>query len=58
VAEGPAPFTLTVVIGGEAVEQYPDLTFGGPRDAATVINKTSTQIKVELKLDTDADVAS
>jgi phage tail sheath protein FI len=57
-AEGPAPFTLTVVIGGEAVEQYPDLTFGGPRDAATVINKTSTQIKVELKLDTDADVAS
>lgn len=56
--EGPAAFTLRVVVGGETVEEYPDLTFGGPRDAATVINKTSTQIKVELKLDEDVDLAS
>jgi uncharacterized protein len=56
--EGPSAFTLSVILGGETVEQYPDLTFGGPRDAATVINKTSTQIKVELKLDADVDLAS
>ena len=36
----------------------PTSTFGGPRDAATVINKTSTQVKVELKLETDVDLAS
>ncbi|MHB1490879.1 MAG: phage tail sheath family protein, partial [Cellulomonas sp.] len=57
-AEGPSAFTLSVVVGGETVEQYPDLTFGGPRDAAAVINKTSTQIKVELKLETDVDLES
>ena len=56
--EGPSAFTLSVILGGETVEQYPDLTFGGARDAATVINKTSTQIKVELKLETDVDLAS
>ncbi len=56
--EGPSAFTLSVVVGGETVEQYPDLTFGGPRDAATVINKTSTQVKVELKLETDVDLES
>ncbi len=57
-AEGPAPFTINIVSGGETVESYPDLTFGGERDAASVINKTSTQVKVELEIDSDADLDS
>ncbi|WP_426594394.1 phage tail sheath family protein [Cellulomonas sp. McL0617] len=56
--EGPAPFSITIVDGGEAVESYDDLTLGGPRDAATVINKTSTRVKVEVKLAADVDLTS
>ncbi|MCV2395209.1 phage tail sheath subtilisin-like domain-containing protein [Actinotalea sp. M2MS4P-6] len=56
--DGPAAFTINVVVGGKTVEEFPDLTFGGPRDAATVINKTSTQIKVEVKLAEDVDLAT
>lgn len=56
--DGPAPFTLRIVVGGEEVETFSDLTLGGDRDAATVINKTSTQVKVEVALDKDADLAS
>jgi phage tail sheath protein FI len=56
--KGPAPFSITIVDGGEAVESYDDLTLGGPRDAATVINKTSTRVKVEVKLADDVDLKS
>jgi len=56
--DGPAPFSITIVDAGEAVESYDDLTIGGPRDAATVINKTSTKVKVELKLEKDVDLSS
>ena len=56
--DGPAPFTITIVEGGEAVESWDDLTLGGPRDAATVINKTSTRVKVEVKLAEDIDLTS
>ena len=56
--DGPAPFSITIVDGGEAVESYDDLTLGGPRDAATVINKTSTRVKVEVKLADDVDLKS
>ena len=56
--DGPAPFSITIVDGGEAVESYGDLTLGGPRDAATVINKTSTRVKVEVKLADDVDLHS
>ena len=56
--DGPAPFSITIVDGGEAVESYDDLTLGGPRDAATVINKTSTRVKVEVKLADDVDLSS
>lgn len=56
--DGPAPFSITIVDGGEAVETYDDLTLGGPRDAAAVINKTSTRVKVEVKLADDVDLAS
>ncbi|KMM46239.1 MAG: phage tail sheath family protein [Cellulomonas sp.] len=56
--DGPAPFSITIVEAGEAVETYDDLTLGGPRDAATVINKTSTKVKVEIKLAQDTDLSS
>ncbi|WP_028050783.1 phage tail sheath C-terminal domain-containing protein [Cellulomonas sp. URHD0024] len=56
--DGPAPFSITIVDGGEAVESYDDLTLGGPRDAATVINKTSKRVKVEVKLAEDVDLSS
>ncbi|QDB79124.1 phage tail sheath family protein [Georgenia wutianyii] len=56
--EGPAPFTITIVEGGEAVESFPNLTLGGPRDAATVINKTSTKVKVEVTLDSAVDTST
>ena len=39
-------------------ERYDDLTLGGPRDAATVINKTSKRVKVEVKLAEDVDLTS
>ena len=53
---GPHPFSITIVDGGEAVESYDDLTLGGPRDAATVINKTSTRVKVAVELADDVDL--
>jgi uncharacterized protein len=57
--DGPSPFTLTVLAAGEPVESFPNLTFGtGERNVATVINKTSTRIKVELKLDDGVDLNS
>jgi Bacteriophage tail sheath protein len=57
-AEGPASFTLTVLLDGEAVEQYPNLTFGGDRDVKTVVNKASTKVKVDLGLAKGADLSS
>lgn len=53
----PAPFTIDVVEGGEVVESYPDLTLGGPRDAATVVNAASTKVKVKVALAEDTDLA-
>ncbi|MEP7763330.1 phage tail sheath subtilisin-like domain-containing protein [Sanguibacter sp. 25GB23B1] len=49
--DGPSPFTITILEGDEIVETYEDLTIGGAQDAATVINKTSTRVKVEIKLE-------
>lgn len=57
-AEGPNPFTLTVVEAGEVVESFPDLTLGGPRDVATIVNDTSTKIKIDVSLADDVDLAS
>ncbi|MCC2336471.1 phage tail sheath family protein [Cellulomonas wangsupingiae] len=56
--EGPTTFTLVVLDGGEAVEEYPGLSLGGPRDAATVVNKTSTKVKLEIRLDEATDLSS
>jgi phage tail sheath protein FI len=56
--DGPSPFTLNVVLGGEVVEQFPNLSFGGDRDVAAVVNKTSTKIKVETVLDKGTDLST
>lgn len=57
-SEGPNPFTLTIVEAGEVVESFPDLTLGGPRDVATIVNETSTKIKIDVSLADDVDLAS
>ncbi|SDC60374.1 hypothetical protein SAMN05216410_2001 [Sanguibacter gelidistatuariae] len=57
-AEGPSPFTITILEGDQIVESFPGLTIGGPNDAATVINKTSTKVKVEIKLEAKTDLSS
>ena len=56
--EGPSPFTIDVLSGGEIVETFPDLTLGGgKRNVATVVNKTSTKIKIDVLLDDKTDLS-
>ena len=57
-ADGPAPFTLTVLLDGAPVEEFPNLTFGGDRDVKKVVNAASTKIKVDVNLGKAADVKS
>jgi hypothetical protein len=58
-AEGPSPFTLTVLLDGAPVETFTNLDFGaGEHNVKTVVNKTSTKIKVEVALDKGVDLAS
>jgi hypothetical protein len=58
-AEGPAPFTLTVLQDGLPVETFPNLDFGsGDRNVKTVVNATSTKIKVDVALDSGVDLDS
>ncbi len=54
----PAPFTIDIVVGGDVVESFPDLTIGGPRDAATVVNASSTKVKIKIALDEGTDLSS
>jgi Bacteriophage tail sheath protein len=57
--DGPSTFTLTVLLDGEQLEEYPNLTLGaGDNNAATVINKTSTKIKVAVSLEKGVDLKS
>jgi phage tail sheath protein FI len=57
--DGPAPFTLTVLLDGVPVEQFPNLEFGaGDRNVKTVVNKASTKIKVDVALEKDVDLSS
>ena len=57
-AEGAAPFTLSIIEGGEVVESYEDLTLDGKRGVASVVNATSTRVKIELNLAEDADLST
>ena len=52
----PSPFTLSVLEAGKVVESFPHLGFGGANDVATVVNKTSTKVKVTVNLDKKADL--
>ncbi|NED93721.1 phage tail sheath family protein [Phytoactinopolyspora alkaliphila] len=55
---GPAPFTIDLLEGDNVVESYTDLTLGGPRDAATIVNETSTRVRIRVALDTETDLSS
>src|SRR6476661_1707036 len=56
--DGPAPFTLDVLDGPTVVESFSDLTLGsGKRNVATVVNKTSTKIKVSVLIDEKTDLS-
>jgi phage tail sheath protein FI len=57
--DGPAPFSITVLEGGRAVESFDNLTLApGDRNAASVINATSTRVKVTIDLDKGVDITS
>ena len=57
--EGPSPFSIDVLSGPTIVESFPDLTLDkGKRNVATVINGTSTRIKVNVLLDDKTDLSS
>ncbi len=56
--DGPAPFTLDVLQGLDVVESFPHLSLdGGDRNVATVVNDTSTKIKVSVLLESDTDLS-
>nr|WP_276957717.1 phage tail sheath subtilisin-like domain-containing protein [Ferrimicrobium acidiphilum] len=57
--EGPSPFDLDVVLNGTQVESFDNLTLSpGDRNIATVVNATSTKVKVKLDLKDDVDLAN
>ena len=57
--DGPTPFTLNVVENGQVVESFPNLRLDkGDRNAATVVNATSTKVKLDITLDAKADLSS
>jgi len=57
--DGPSPFNLTVLDAGVPVESFENLTLDkGDRNVATVVNGTSTKIKVEVQLDAKTDLSS
>ena len=56
--EGPSPFGIDVLSGNVVVESFPGLTLdSGDRNVATVINGTSTKIKVSILLDDKTDLS-
>jgi len=56
--EGPSPFSIDVLSGPTVVESFPNLTLdSGDRNVASVINATSTRIKVNVLLDEQTDLS-
>ncbi|MGN6331220.1 MAG: phage tail sheath family protein [Motilibacteraceae bacterium] len=51
-------FRIEIVQDGDVVESFGGLTLSGKNDAATVVNKTSTKVKVSVDLAADADLSS
>ena len=57
--EGPNPFNLSVVEGGQTVESFDDLTVTpGDRNVEKVVNAASTKVKVKLNIEPKLDVSS
>ncbi len=57
--EGPNPFNLSVVEGGQTVESFDDLTVTpGDRNVEKVVNAGSTKVKVKLNIGPKLDVSS
>lgn len=56
--EGAAPFTLSIIEDGEVVESYEGLTLDGDRSVASVVNATSTRVKIEVDLAEDVDLSA
>jgi uncharacterized protein len=57
--DGPNPFTMSVREGGKIVETYPDLTLTpGDTNAETVVNATSTRVRVKVNLAADVDLSN
>lgn len=55
----PRPFTFMVREGGSVVESYPDVTITpGASNVATVVNATSTRVRVKIDLADDVDLSS
>jgi phage tail sheath protein FI len=58
-ADGPSPFNISVVEGGKTVESFDNLTITpGDHNVETVVNASSTKIKVKLNLDKGVDLSS
>lgn len=56
--DGPSPFDLSILQNGVVVETFDNLTLDkGDRNVATVVNGTSTKVKVEIKLDAKQDLS-
>ena len=56
--DGPSPFGIDVLSGSVVIESFPGLTLdSGDRNVATVINGTSTKIKVSILLDAKTDLS-
>jgi phage tail sheath protein FI len=58
-SEGPSAFNLTVLEKGAPVEEYPNVTITrGDRNVETVVNATSTRVKVKVDLAKGVDLSS
>jgi uncharacterized protein len=57
--DGPSPFKVSVVERGDVVEEYDNLTLDpkSDRNAASVVNATSTRVKVAVDLDKGVDLS-
>ncbi|WP_029135742.1 phage tail sheath family protein [Nakamurella lactea] len=57
--EGPSAFDLSVLQNDVVVERFENLTLDkGDRNVATVVNGTSTKVKVDVLLDAKTDLSS
>jgi phage tail sheath protein FI len=57
--DGPTPFNIVVLEGGAEVESFPGVTITpGDHNVETVVNATSTRVKVKLDLDKGIDLSN